>query len=158
MKKEAGFSLVEALVAIGIATVVLVSLLVAFQSFLRAALDLPTRVKASYLAEEGLEALRIIRDQSWASSLGTLTVGNTYYLAFTGVVWQTTTTPQYIDGRFLRSFTISSVARDGNDDITSSGGTIDLYTKKVTVSISWSTRSATTTLTLPTYFTRLVNN
>ena len=144
-----GFGFVEVVISAGIATLILTGMLAAFQSYLRAALRLPERVEASFLAEEGLEALRSIRDEQW----GTFAAfsGSTRYLFFTGSAWQGTTTPEYIDG-MLRSFTVSDVGRGAEDDIVSSGGVNDPSTKKAEVTVAWQERGATTTISLSTYF------
>lgn len=150
MKKshQRGFGFVETLVAVGIVATVLVGLLGSFHGYVRASLDLGDRVKANFLAEEGLEALRILRDEEW-SAISSLS-GQTAYLSFDGS-WAATATPEYLDG-FARSFSISPVMRNGTDDIVESGGTDDPYTKKATVQVAWSSRGATTTVSLSTYF------
>jgi len=54
---------------------------------------------------------------------------------------------------FTRSFSLSGVQRDASNSIVSSGGTNDPLTKKLTLTVSWKSR----TLTEQTYITRTVN-
>lgn len=149
-KDQRGFGFVETVVGVGIAAAVLIGILAAFQAYLRSALYLPERVQANFLAEEGLEALRIIRDGGWAPFSA---LSGTRYLAYDAAGgWTATTTPQYIDG-MLRSFVLSNVNRGAGDDIVASGGTNDPYTKRADVTVAWVEKGATSTLTLSTYFT-----
>lgn len=105
------------------------------------------QTQASFLLEEGAEAVKSIRDASWATISG-LTLGTNYYMTFnTGTnTWSLGTTPLgTIDGLFTRTVVLSGVSRDSNDDIVTSGGTYDdARTKKVTVSVSWPLSDAST--------------
>lgn len=143
-----GFGFIEAVISAGIATIIITGMLAMFQSYVRAALHLPERVQASFLAEEGLEALRSIRDKEW-EDFGELS--GTGYLSFGESGWQATATPEYVEG-MLRSFNVSNVSRGAGDDIVLSGGVNDPLTKKAEVTVAWQEGGATTTLSLATYF------
>ena len=153
-----GFSLVEVVVAVSVIALALVALTTGFNRFLRSELDNTTDIKAILLLEEGMEITRLFRDDSYNSSLNIFTINTPYYFSFNNGAWSATTTPQtYIDGLFDRQFSLSSVYRDSNNDIASLG-TIDVNTKKVTVSVSYSLHGATTTRLLSAYFTNLFAN
>lgn len=152
-----GIALIEVVVALSIISIALVALLVNYKAHLKAALSNTQAVKASYLVEEGFEAVRFLRDGSWSRNIQTLTAGTAYSLYWNGTVWLATTTPQYVD-EFQRTFSVAAVSRDGNSDIVSSGGTVDPDTKRVDVSVAWSTAAGTTTKTVSTYLTNLFNN
>ena len=130
----------------------------AFTTALRSVIGSTTRVQAAYLQEEGMDAVRILRDDSWTNNIASQTPGVAFYLTFDGTTWKSTTTNTFIDTVFMRTATLDSVYRNGSQDIVSSGGNLDANTRKVTVSVSWADRGATTTQTLATYLTNLFNN
>ncbi len=111
-------------------------------------------IKGGLLAEEGLEAIRYIKGSGW-SHLSTLTPGNVYYTTLSASSWGVTTTPEVIDGLFYRTFTIEQVQRNASDDIVASGGTLDPNILLSNVSVAWSNRGATTTITYKTYVTNI---
>ncbi len=146
-----GMSLLE--VVIGSAVLLsLVSLIAVYGVHLRIALSTTPKMEAVLLAEEGLEAVRFMRDSGWSTKIATLTSNTPYYLYLSGSGWVSTTTNTYIDSIFERKFILSDVYRNGTSDIVSSG-TLDANTKKVSVSVSWSDHGATTTTALYTYLT-----
>lgn len=153
---QRGMALIELLVGLTIISIALVSLLTTYRAHLKAALANTNAIKASYLAEEAFEAVRFLKDSNWNGTIANKTNGTAYYLSWNGTSWTVTTTPQYVD-EFLRTITFSAVNRDSNDDITTSGGTLDPNIKKVDVTIAWQETSATTTKTLSTYMTKLSN-
>jgi len=157
-----GFSLVEAVIASAICLAVLLGASGAFTLSLRASLGNTARIQASFLEEEGLEAMRTLRDNGWAANIATLTASTTYYLAYSTSTnaWSATTTNRYIDSTFSRSFVLYNVNRDGSQNIVTSGGSNDANTKKITVTVSWRQReaSATSSHSLSTYFTNIFNN
>ncbi|MEW5907765.1 MAG: hypothetical protein AB1643_01090 [Patescibacteria group bacterium] len=111
-------------------------------------------LQASFLLEEGVEAIKSFRDSGWNQNIATLSSGNNYYLDFNGASWQSTTTNIFIDNFFERKFTIEDVRRDADNDISTSGN-IDPGTKKINVYISWVERGATTTKSISTYLTNI---
>lgn len=114
-------------------------------------------VQASFLAEEGVEALKILRDKGWQDNIASLNAGADYYLEFDGTSWKATATGQMIDGFFTRKFVLENVYRDADDDITESG-TEDDGSRKATVSVSWQGRNGTTTKNISTYLTDIFSN
>lgn len=154
-KLIAGSGLVEILVAVFIFTIVLGSLITASNMYLAGAAENLKSIKGVYLAEEGVEAIKIIRDIGW-DNVSILSNDVDYYLYFdtsssTNNFWGATSTPSYIDSVFNRTFKFDAVYRDSNGRITTEGGILDLYTKKVTVSVSWPSKSTITTKILSTY-------
>lgn len=156
-----GISLVEILVAVFIFSVVLGALVVASNMYLSGASNGLKSAKAAYFAEEGIEAMKTIRDASWTNISG-LSTSTTYYLTFntsssTNYYWSTTTVATSTDG-FTRKITLSGVKRDSTGHIVSSGGTLDANTKLISVSVTWLARSGTTTKSLATYITNIIGN
>ena len=163
MKKKnlkKGSGLVEILIAVFIFSIILGSLITASSTYFSGAGDNLISTKGAYLAEEGIEAVKTIRDSSW-NNISSLSDNTNYYLYFdtsssTNNIWKATTTASSIDSTFIRTFKVNAVYRDSNGRIISSGGTLDLNTEKVTVSISWKSKNSTTTKTLSTYITNLL--
>lgn len=153
-----GFTLVEIVVGVAICLIVLIGLMNAFTITLKLSLANTSKIQASFLEEEGLEAARILRDNGWTANIATLTPDTTYYLAYNNNTWQTTSTNSYIDSFFERKIVTSNVNRDSNQNIVSSGGTLDPNIRKITISVSWLSGGATTTKSISTYLTNVFNN
>lgn len=157
-----GFSLAEAMVAIAVITSVFLALIIAYNKFVTAAIDTQPVVKVSYLLEEGVEAVKSLRDISWNTKIAALSTTTTYYLTFSTstAVWSATTSlvSGYVDATYLRSFTLTDVNRDATTKDISAVGVYDPGTKKLTVNVSWWSHAATTTRTLTTYITNLFSN
>ena len=157
MKKIRGSALIEIIIGAAIISSGILAAEVSYNTYLSYALGNQGSIQAAYLLEEGLEGVTFLRDKGWAGFMASLSTTTTYYLAFNVAYWASTTTPQYVDGLFLRSFSVSDVKRDGNDNI-ASFGTYDPNIKQVTTSISYWQGHATTTKTLSTYITNIYNN
>lgn len=153
---QQGLTLVEVLIASAIVLLSVVVLLGVHSLYLKTALDNGETIKAAYLAEEGVEAMRYLRDASWTMNIIPLTLDEPYGLALNNA-WATDATSMWV-GSFYRTVTLSAVERNAQDDIVSSGGTLDPNTKLLTVSVSWPSRGATTTKTISTYLTNLHDN
>ncbi len=154
-KLNKGIGLVEVLVAVFIFTIILSSLILISNLYLSGSTDSLRNTQAAYLAEEGIEGVKIIRDNSWDDILSILS--NTQkFLSFSSAssTWQVSDTKEEI-GVFSRSFIINSVSRDSNGDISVSG-TDDPNTKKVTVNVSWNGKKGVVTKSLITYITNIV--
>ncbi len=157
-KYNRGASLVEVIIGSAILTIVFISLGGAAQYLLRFSQDANTRIRSAFLASEGIEVARLLRDQSWNTAIAPLSVGTPYYLEFSGTAWRATTTPVIVDGVFARTFVLNQVSRDAFDDIVSSGGTNDTDARKVTVTVTWSSRGIQRQDIISTYLTNLFKN
>jgi len=149
-----GFGLIEILVASAVLSVVLVAVSGFYQTALNVSQTTGERITAAFLLEEGMEAVKIIRDDSW-SDIANLATDTSLYYNWTGITWATTTTNTFIDGLYERSFVVEDVYRDANDDIVFSGGTLDASIKRITVSVAWSRKGATTTRSISSYIANL---
>jgi len=137
-----GFSLVEVVVGSAIILTVLAGLITAFNRYAATLFRTTERVQATYLAEEGVEVARILRDASWPS-FAALTLDTPYRLALVGGVWEATTSETLIAGAFDRTMTLASVYRRTSDsDIVASTSlaskAIDPDARHVLVRLSWS--------------------
>ncbi|TSC71095.1 MAG: Uncharacterized protein G01um101470_747 [Parcubacteria group bacterium Gr01-1014_70] len=131
-----GFGIIEVLVAAVIVSLVLVGVHATTTQALRLVHQSTKRTQAAFLAEETVEAIRSLRDESWSTNIAPLTSGTNYFLAWNGTKWITTTTNTLIDGIFERKFVLANVNRDANDDIATTG-TLDPDTKKATITVLW---------------------
>jgi type II secretory pathway pseudopilin PulG len=153
-KKGAG--LVEIIVAVFVFSIVLGSLITASNMYLSGASDNLKSTQGAYIAQEGIEALKIMRDYSW-DTITALSTSTNYYLTWntSSSTWVATVTPTTPDSVFNRTFNIYPIYRDNltGDSTTSPavGFTFDPNTKKVDVTVSWRSKNATTTKILSTY-------
>ena len=110
---------------------------ISVNTFVDARRALLNDTKSLYLAEEGYETLRALRDDDW-NTLDALIIGTTYYLDVATTTIAVSGTPEVIDGEFYRSFVFNDVYRDADDDVTASttpGATVDPEILEVTVSV-----------------------
>jgi prepilin-type N-terminal cleavage/methylation domain-containing protein len=153
-----GFSLVEVLIACTLISVTTLSLMSAASKGIELSSKAIRQVQASMLIEEGIEAVKSIRDTNW-TTISNLTLGTTYYLSFdsnTNVYSLTTTPVSPVDGMFTRTVVLSAVNRDANDDIVATG-TVDTGIKRVDVIVSWNSPSGTTSKNITFYLTNIFN-
>lgn len=156
MKKNKGMALVEIVIGSAIIASAIIAASSAFSTYVQYALSNQKNIQGAYILEEGLEVMTFFRDNSWLN-ISRLSTSTAYYLNISNGVWATTTVPQYVDGEFLRSITVSDVKRDSNDDISTSG-TYDPNTKLVTATVYYYQGHSTTTKTLSTYLSNIYDN
>lgn len=145
--RQAGISIVEAIIGISIFALVVIFISQVITLYLETVSDTQMRTTATYLAVEGQEMLRFTRDQDWGNISG-LSTGVTHYLALSSSTIGTTATPEVVSGTYRRSFVVQNVYRDTNDNIvasTTSGATKDDGSRLVTVSVGYG--KGTTSLT-----------
>ena len=159
LRRSSGFGILEIVIAVSIISATIFSLSFVFIVASKLETMSLDKIRANFIAEEGLEAMRFLRDQSWAGNLGGLSAGATYYLSFatTTSVWSVGTNGSEIDKLFLRKVTLENVYRNGSYDIADSGA-LDSDTKKINVSVEWLERGSTTTITASTYLSNIFNN
>lgn len=156
-----GFGILEIVIASAVVGVSIFSLSAAAVLSNRLQIQSIEKIRANFLAEEGVEAMRFLRDKSWDVNLANLSSGANYYLGFstTTSIWSIGATPStHIDSIFERKISVESVYRDLNDNIVSFGGAEDINSKKINVVVSWSERGATSTVQLSTYLSDIFNN
>jgi prepilin-type N-terminal cleavage/methylation domain-containing protein len=153
-----GFTMVEAVVAISILAVMLATLGSITSKILSSSLDNTAKIQAAYLAEEGLEVMRLLRDESWSTNIAVRPSGTNFYIHYDGSAWSATSTNMLIGNLFERRIMLSDVRRDSSQRIVESGGNNDPNIKKVTVTLVWNSRGATSTRSLSTYLTNVFDN
>lgn len=157
-KKNRGIALVEVLIGSAIISVGILALSTSYATYVNYALSNQKNVQASYLLEEGLEAITFLRDKGWSANITPLSTSTTYYISWNGTYWATTTTAQYVDGQFLRSISMGDVRRGSNDRISTTTGTVDPNSKQITVTIDYFQGHATSTQVMSTYISNIYSN
>lgn len=151
-----GIGVVEIVVVVGIVSIIVLSI---FQLVVVATRPIAfgsRQAEATYLAEEGIEAVRLLRNESWTTKIATLTDSATYYPVLVSNAWTlASTNPGPINGTYTRTIVVSTAVRDGSDDI-SSTGTPDPKTKKVTATVSWVEHGQNQSVILETYLTNFL--
>jgi hypothetical protein len=149
-KYSRGLSLVESVIASAVVSLFVGALALSFSAFLRVTSVNLESVKAAFLVEEGMEAVKFLRDADW-QNIASLNTDFNYYLNFTGSSWELVTEGFLMDDLFLRSLVFDDVFRGSNGEIVQSGGTLDPGSRILSVSVSWFSRGATTTRSVSTY-------
>lgn len=154
---ERGVGMLEIVIAVAIISAAFFSVLQVSTFTLKAMQDRNDKARALAYAQEGIEAVRNMRDGGWTANISGLTFGATYYLTTSGSQWALTgTNPGVLGGKFTRTIVLNNMSRDINDDIVAVGGTDDPKTKKVTVAVSWG--SPAKSVQLVTYITDILKN
>ena len=146
---EGGFGLIEIIIVTAIVAVALFGFLQAGIVSLKLLRAEKENLEASLLAEEVLEAVRSVRDESWAGNISWRPDNTSYYPTMVNGKWQlATSSVGLINGTYTASTSFSSVVRDAQDKIAASGAS-DSGTKKVTARVGWGSHQ----VTLTTYLT-----
>ena len=156
--RQRGIGLVEVLVGVSIISASLVGLIGAFNLYVRAGLSNTEKLQALFLAEEGLEAVRFLRDSSFGGNIVPLSTATDQYLYFEMGTWSLSPVATTTD-IFTRTIVLDDVYRRTSDnDIVSVSSSdpkvLDPDARKVTVIVSWG-RGTTTIIT---YITDLFDN
>lgn len=155
--RKSGFGLVEILVVSSMVSVAVIGFAQVAQLSLRLLDREKSVLEATYIAEEGMEGMRALRDAGWTSNIASLTNGTTYYISATST-WSVATAPQaFMNGKYARTIVLNAVSRDASDHIAASG-TLDNGTRKVTATVSWFDRNATTSVSVSGYLTNFLQN
>jgi len=155
-KFKKGFGMVEVLVGASIISLTLMGLVSLGQNYLKISNRNNEALQATFLLEESLEAVRLLRDDDWDVNIATLSSETDYFIIFNGSQFEATTTYGLIDGLFERKIVVSDVFRDPNDIIVPVG-TLDDGIKKITAQVSWNSPSGTTTKSISTYLADIAN-
>jgi prepilin-type N-terminal cleavage/methylation domain-containing protein len=162
MYSNRGFTLIEAVVAMTIFSIGIILAVQMVFSARRLSDESKDTVQAANYLEEGLEAVRSVRNAAW-TNVGT---DGTYALqAITGgtTPWSLVANGSETIGKYSRSIKIESVRRDdtdgsgtltASDNITTGTGTFDdPDTKKITATVTWQQGRRTVNRTVSTYLT-----
>lgn len=156
------FGIIEIVLSVAIIFIAMFSMAQASIIFFRFTSISDPPQQAAFLAKEGIEVIRFLRDQSWSNYVATSSVitGTVYYPVASGSAWQlSSSNPGLLLGRFTRELVLSSVNRDASGNIVVSGGSPDASTRKVTVTVTWiNEKGLPQTYILGAYITNFLNN
>ena len=166
LKPSRGFGLVEILIASAIIAVVFSSLGVTILSAFRVTDEDIEKIQAGFLAEEGVEVMRLLRGEGWAGRVASLEKGRTYYPVFTPAPSSWTleeADPGPIDGKWNRTIVVEDVYRKTSDDdivdfSSPDAKYLDLGTVRVSSLVSWTGRRGGQESLVETYLTDLLDN
>lgn len=130
---SAGQSLIELILAIALLAIIGVNVLVVTIGSFRTTQLAEEEYQATLIAAEGLEAVESIRNQAWAN----LQNGD-FGLSQSGGVWNFQgSSDTDASGKYIRVINITDGQRDTNNNLVSSGGTLDEATKVIIATVSW---------------------
>jgi hypothetical protein len=144
-----GFAIVEVILAMGLfAIVVGGGVGVAVKAFSVNRLG-EEESYAHFLANEGIEAARAIAARNYYD-----VANGSYGLGDATGRWEFSGSSDNFGSKFTRTVIVSDVLRDADGDIVESGGSVDLFTKRVTVKVEWDFSPARPNdISLTTYLT-----
>ena len=129
-----GFSLVEVMVALALFSILAAGVFSIVTSSYKNFYGTGDKQSITEFAQEGIEAVRSIRDNSW-QEIETVSGAGNKGLAKSGGYWSFSGTSNTL-GVLTRVVAITDAQRNSNGEIVTSGGTSDPNTKKATVTVS----------------------
>ncbi len=138
---EKGQSIIELLIALSIFALIGAAMTTMVVGGFQALNQGGDQTEAEALAQEGIEAVKAIRERAWNENIYTqsdvATSSGEWYFLGEG------TTETF--GPYTRTITFEDVCRDSSNNITSCPGSYtDVDTKKINVSVSWTVRPGIT--------------
>lgn len=147
-QKIQGFSLIELIVAIAIFSILASGVVYVFVNSYKNFFGVGDKQVMVQFAQEGMEAVRSIRDNSWQSIVSAAD-GSPRGLIQTDGLWEFSGTSNTLNG-LERVIVVSAVLRNSSGSIVALDGVEDPDTKRVTVTVS---ASGISDYVLTTYFT-----
>lgn len=157
-----GFGMVEIVVAIAVIVTSLFSAATVAKFSFQRIQENSKEIRATFLAQEGIEMTRAMRDVSWKGLIAPLPIDVLHYPFFDGHWRLYATNPGSLEGVFSRTITFSDVyRRTSDDDIVDASfigpKSLDPDARLVTVHVIWGSRTGAST-TIRTYVTNLFKN
>lgn len=149
---QRGQSLVEIIIAMGLAAIILPALLTGLVSSREGKAQQAQRTQAVYLLNETVDAVRSVREKGWTG----FAVNGTFHTATALDSWTLLPGSVVING-LTQSVIIGDVNRAPSGEIVTSGGSLDPSSKKVDISISWE-QPYSSAVNASLYITRYLNN
>lgn len=131
LNRVPGFSIFEVILALAIFMVVIAGVVPFYLSVFDSNLKDGDKLRADTYLQQGLEAVRSIRDQDFGNL-----VNGTYGLSKTSGYWAFNGNNDTWD-KFTRTVVVGDVKRDDPCNVTSAVGNVDSKSKQVTVTVSW---------------------
>lgn len=137
--RQAGISLIEVVFSVTIISIALIFIGYTVTLFVQVRHEMRMGTQALYLAEEGYELIRAIRNDSW-STIDALTLDTKYTFNLTTTTIAISSIPEIIDGEFNRVFEVRELYRNGDDDVVASttpGSASDDEAREVIVRVGY---------------------
>jgi type II secretory pathway pseudopilin PulG len=151
-ERQRGATLVEVLVAIALTGIMLPTLATALITSRAGRATSKQQLLAASLQHEAFEAVWAVREQGWSN----IATDGTYHPVISGNDWALSSGPEMING-LAREVVISTAQRDSSGAIVTGGGISDPATKRVVVTVGWSTPYSSS-ITGDTYLNRWQND
>lgn len=150
--RSLGQTILELLIVMALLAILLPVLIGGFISSREGRGQQKKRIEANQILLEMKTGIDSVREKGWSN----INTNGTFHLATDGFTWSLVSGTEVSDG-FTKIITISSVNRDANNMIVSTGGTTDPATKKVSILISWGS-PIPYSITSSYYLTRFLDN
>lgn len=135
-KQKNGFGLIEIIVSTAVVSIALLSFSQIGVLSLKLLRNAKENLEAILLAQESLEAVRSVRDESW-SNIMALVNGTSYYPVVQNSKWVLSPiSPGLVNNKYTRYVVFGPVTRDTQDRIAPTG-TLDAGTRSVTSRVLW---------------------
>ncbi|NQV88132.1 MAG: prepilin-type N-terminal cleavage/methylation domain-containing protein [Parcubacteria group bacterium] len=140
---QKGQSLIEVIVAMAIFAIMSGAIMSVTLGSLNGLTQGGEETEAKALTQEGMEAIRSVRDDAWNnlvySPASVATSSNAWFIS--------EDVSELINNKYTRIITISNVCRDGSNNIATCPATyIDPHTKFASTTVSWSPRNGATNI------------
>jgi|GEM_PF-6009993 len=134
--KNKGFSIIEILIAMGVLAIAVSSVGIFAAVSSRTVSLSDKQVDASLHVQEYLNALRIMKQDSWRE-ITDATGGGDKSIVFANNRYSIVNGETTYDDDITIGMTVAYAYRDASGNIVSSGGTLDLHTRQVVVTANW---------------------
>lgn len=152
MQTQSGFSIIEVIISVAIIMIISVTAITSIVGSFSTNRLSDEETRASQYAQEGLEAVKSIKNQGWTTPFLATTCSGGCGVNM-GASWSFAGTNNTSQG-MTRTITVSPVGRDGSGFIVSSGGINDPDTRKVTSTVTWNfTPTRSNSVSFSTYLT-----
>lgn len=149
--KKPAFSLIEIVVVLFLVVVIVPAINNVLSQSVRAMGTAQREVEALYLAQEGMEVVRAIRDSNWDSFAS---MSGQKYLNTVANPPMLSDSSTLIDNKYERVVSIAQLYRDNSDELTTdSVGNEEADARQVTVTVRWTEFGRTNSIELVTYLT-----
>ena len=159
--KNKGFTLIELLIAMGLSALFLPALVFVFSFSLGAASQGESYTQAYALAQEHMEAIYYLKENSaewnWQTQPANTISTNEYYQPYkaagTWILGLITSSPQQDNGYTVTVKILPVIRNTATGDISDSGE-VDIYTREIIVNVSWKEKGEPTDIELVSYVSR----
>lgn len=132
-----GISIVEIVIAAGIIAVSVTGIVGAIQIYLKIVHQNAREVQAVLFLDETAEVLQYLRDINYDLYFNQTNTGTNYTVFWDGSGYALATSTIVLPYEMTRTIVFENILRDSNDQIVSSGGSVDINTKKAIITMSW---------------------